>query len=150
MRRMMLLALAATALSACASVEPGMTWSVDENRDEGVKLVLGREGTDDVRLMATCPPHSGAVRLTVVGREGEPAVVELHSGKLWNRYVGAGVADEETLGGLDTQFELSAADPVLARVADTGELTVVLGRRRMVLPNGFAQAHDFLRRCQRG
>ena len=53
MRRLMLLALVATALSGCASVESGTTWSVDEDRDEGVRLVLGREGTDDVRLMAT-------------------------------------------------------------------------------------------------
>ena len=149
MRRVMLLALAAVALGGCASVEPGMAWSIDQNRDEGVKLVLGRPGTDDVRLMATCLPRSGAVRLTVIGRQGEPAVVELHSGKLWKRYAGAGVADEETLGALDIQFALSADDPVLARVADTGELTVVLGRRQIVLPNGFAQAHDFLVRCRR-
>jgi hypothetical protein len=149
MRRVTLLALAMTTLSGCASVEPDMAWSVNETRAEGVKLVLGREGTDNVRLVATCPPHSGAVRLTVVGREDEPAVVELRSGKLSKRYAGAGVADEETLGAVDIQFQLSADDPVLARVADTGELTVLLGGRRMVLPNGFAQAHDFMRLCRR-
>ena len=50
---------------------------------------------------------------------------------------------------MDTQFQLNADDPVLARIADTGELTVVLGRRRMALPNSFAQANDILTRCRR-
>ncbi|THD58188.1 MAG: hypothetical protein E8A12_12785 [Phenylobacterium sp.] len=74
--------------------------------------------------------------------------MELHSGKLWKRYEGAGRGDDESLGALDIQFQLRADDPVLARVADTGELAVVLGRRRMILPNSFAQAHDFIAACR--
>jgi hypothetical protein len=150
MRSLALLSmLAIAALGGCASPGQPETWSVGENRSEGVKLTLGVPDTDDVRLIMTCQPRSGAVLLTVIGRQGDPAVVELHSGKIWNRYGGAGTADAEADGIVDIQFQLNADDPVLARVADTGELTIVLGERRMALPNGFAQAHDFLKACRR-
>ncbi|HZZ33221.1 MAG TPA: hypothetical protein VFE10_14645 [Phenylobacterium sp.] len=147
---MALLAIAAAAaLGGCAAQDERLSWFFSEDRQEGAKLVLGVPDTDDLRLLALCQPHSGEVRLAVFGRQGDPAVVELHSGKLWSRYVGAGIAeDEESLGALDIQVRLRADDPVLARVADTGELTVVLGKRRMVLPNSFAQAHDFLAVCR--
>jgi hypothetical protein len=149
MRSWMALALLTVALGGCATQGGGLSWAFGEDRQEGLKLVLGRPFTDDVLIVAFCQPRSGEVRLTLVGRPGDPAVIELHSGKLWQRYSGAGIGeDAESLGALDIQFELSADDPVLSRVADTGELTVVLGDRRMALPNGFAQAHDFITACR--
>jgi hypothetical protein len=151
MRGWMALALLTVALSGCATQGEGLSWAFGEDRQEGLKLVLGRPFTDDVRIVALCQPRSGEMRLTIVGRLGDPAVIELHSGKLWRRYAGAGIGDDaESPGAVDIQFELSADDPVLSRVADTGELTVVLGDRRMVLPNGFAPAHDFITACRSG
>ncbi len=50
---------------------------------------------------------------------------------------------------MDIDFALKADDPVLAHLADTGQLSVVLGRRRLILPNAFAPAHDFLAVCRR-
>jgi len=140
---------AATTLGGCAlpTERPQLGWGLSENPAEGVKLALGVPGTD-VRLMMTCHPHTGMVWVVVVGREGDAAVAELHSGEVWSRYAGAGHGDEETLGALDISFRLSADDPVLAHLADTGDLTVVLSDRRFVLPNAFAPAHDFLAICR--
>jgi hypothetical protein len=141
---------AAVTLGGCAlpTERLRMVWGLDENPDEGAKLALGVPGTDDIRMMMTCLPHTGVVRVVVVGRAGEGAVAELHSGEIWGRYAGAGHGDEETLGAIDIGFRLSADDPVLAHLADTGELTVVLTDRRLVLPNAFARAHDFMAICR--
>ena len=99
--------------------------------------------------MAFCQPHSGDIRLIIFGDPKDVPVLELHSGELWKRYGGAGTGyNEETLGAVNFQFQLHADDPVLARVADTGELKMKLGRRWIALPNGFAQEHDFLVACR--
>jgi hypothetical protein len=152
MRHHILPCLAACALVGCAlpTERPrlGERWGLSENPTEGAKLVLGVPDTDDVRLMMTCRPHAGEVDLTIVGRRGDPAVVELHSGDVWKRYSGAGHDDEETIGGVDIDLKLPATDPVLARLADTGDLSIVFAARRIVLPNAFASAHDFLATCR--
>jgi hypothetical protein len=143
--------LLVAALSACAlPVERpgrwGMAWGRSDTAEEGAKLVLGREGTDDVRLMMTCQPHSGLILFTAVGGDQPPAVIELHSGKLSNHYAGAGYADEGI--GASTVVKIAADDPVLQAFADTGQLTIIFDQRRIVTPNGFAPGHDFLRICQ--
>lgn len=151
MRRLILISLAAGALGACATTErvgAEMTWSLYEDPSEGAKLVLGVPDSDNVRLMMVCRPHSGAIDATVVGHVGDPAAVEFRSGKVSHVYAGAGQPDEETDGAVDIQLKMSAADPVMARLADTGELTLVFPTRRIVLPNAFADAHDFLKRCR--
>ncbi len=146
----LLTAVLPIALGGCATRPEQMVWGFTQDRQEGAKLTLGVPGTDDLRLMAICQPHSGEIRLTVFGRRGDPPIVELHSGKtLWKRYGGAGVQyDEESLGGVNLQFRLRADDPVLARVADTGELRLKLGDRWIALRNGFAQEHDFIAACR--
>lgn len=145
-----LAALLALGLVGCATVEPGVAWFLDEVPG-GVKLAAGTPQSDDVRLMMTCRARTGVVHLTVTGRPGDPAVVELRSGKkLFRRYGGAGHASEDGLDELLIDFELPADDPVLARFGDTGELSMLLGVRETRLPNGFAPAHDFLRVCRRG
>ena len=154
MSRGLLMVLTAALLAGCAiPVERpgalGERWGLSENSSEGVKLVLGVPDTDDVRLMLTCQPHSGVIDATVIARRRDGAVVELRSGAITNRYGGAGIADEERLGAVDLQLKLKASDPVLAHFADTGRLTVVFGSRRVVLPNAFAPAHDFLAACRR-
>jgi len=139
--------LIALSLSGCAT-ERTATWGLTEEAPEGPKLVLGVPDTDDVSLLMTCAAGSGRVDVVVVGRLSDPAVVELRSGKVVGRYGGVGDADEETIGARDIAFAMSAADPVLARFGETGELTVVFADRRVLLPNGFAVAHDFLKRCR--
>ena len=148
------LVVAAAALSGCATptepLDPEMRWGISANAEEGAKLVLGVPETDEVRMMLTCRPRSGQVEITVVALRGDPAAVELRSGKVFARYAGAGHADEATSGPLlDIQFQgLEASDPVLTHLADTGELVIVFPTRRVVLPNAFAEAHDFLRLCR--
>ena len=148
-----MVAAAAALLGGCAvpAEAPGHLserWGLSESPTEGAKLVLGVPGTDDVRLIMTCRPQSGIVDVMVVARPSDGAVVELHSGKVWNRYPGAGLADEENLGAMDLDLKLAAADPVLAHLADTGELALVFASRSVVLPNAFARAHDFLVICR--
>ena len=121
MRRIAFVCLVALALAGCAlpaeRLGPEERWGLSENRTEGAKLALGVPGTDDVRLMMTCRPHGGEVKLTIVARRGDPAVVELHSGDLWKRYGGVGHDDEETLGGFDIDLRLPATDPQAAMTA---------------------------------
>ena len=152
MRRLILIGLATGALSACAlpvqKTPRAMGWNVSANAEEGAKLVLGVPATDDVQVVMTCRPRSGRVDMTIIGRRGDPAAVELRSGKIVGRYAGAGVEDAETEGAFDIQLTLPAADPVLGGLADTGRLTVVFPDRRLALPNAFSQAHDFLNICR--
>jgi hypothetical protein len=136
------------ALGGCASERRTVAWGFSDAPAEGPKLVLGGPETDDVSLLMTCAPRSGRVDIVVVGRLSDPAVVELRSGKVVGRYAGVGEADEETQGARDIAFHVSADDPVLARFAQTGELSIIFPTRRVLLPNGFAPAHDFLARCR--
>jgi hypothetical protein len=151
MRRLVLVSLAAGLLAGCAlPVErPGRQelWAVSAGAGEA-KLAFGVPESEQVRLMMTCRPHSGEVLITVVGLRGDPAAFELHSGETWARYAGAGAEDEETEGAFDIEVKAAVTDPVLSRLADTGKLTVVFPTRRIVLPNAFSQAHDFLNVCR--
>jgi len=151
MRGLIGLALLAATLGGCATSPERLSWFFSQDRQEGAKLVLGVPDSDDLRVLAHCQPHSGDIRLTIFGRRGDPPIVELHSGKLWKRYGGGGIdEDEESVGAVDLQFQLRADDPILARVADTGDLKIKLGRRWIALPNGFAQEHDFILACRSG
>ncbi len=151
MRRLIALGLI-FALGGCALPKeragPGERWIRDTSPEGLATLALGVPDTDDLRVMMSCRPRSGAVDLTIVGRPGDPAVIEMHSGKVWNPYPAAGHADEENPGAVDIDLKLSAADPVLRNLADTGGLTLVFGERITVLPNAFAPAHDFLAVCR--
>lgn len=149
MSRLIVLALVAAALGGCATSPERLSWIVGDDGQGAARLMLGVPNSDDLRIVAACRPHSGEIRLTIFGQRGDPPVVELQSGKLVSRHGGAGVQyDDENLVGEELQFQLRADDPVLTRVADTGELTLLIGRRRVVLPNGFAQQHDFLAMCR--
>jgi hypothetical protein len=151
MRIRALASVAALALSGCAMpVERpgslGMAWSLETETPDGARLVLGRPGTADQRLSMACQPRSGMVEVTVAGRAGSGAVIDLHSGKVWNRYPGAGVADG---GMMNVRARLSAEDPVLVEFASKGALTVIFDQRQIIAPNGFAPAHDFVAICRR-
>jgi hypothetical protein len=137
-------------LSGCGlpTERPRMTWRLAGDELGQARLVLGAPGTDRVRLTMTCRPRSGAVVVTLIGRLNDPAVAELHSGEVWTRYAGAGHLDEATGRNMDIDFQIPADAPVLQRLADTGQLSIVLPDRRIVLPNAFAPAHDFLVLCR--
>jgi hypothetical protein len=144
------LAAAAAVLSGCGTVgEPGMAWNEDDGAAGVATLTYGVPNSDDLRLMMSCRPGAGSVRLTIVGRRKDGAVIELRSGKLAKRYGGAGTQDEETAGAMDIQVEVPASDPVLRRMAETGEIAIVMNNRRELdFPNAFGPAHDFLKACR--
>lgn len=154
MRALILIGLAASGLlAACATpterVGRAAQWSVNVSGDGSeAKLALGIPDSEDVRLMMSCRPRSGEVLITVIGRPGDPATFELHSAETFARYAGAGAKDEEHEGAIDIQVKAATSDPVLQRLADTGKLTIVFPTRRIVLPNAFSAAHDFLRICR--
>jgi hypothetical protein len=152
-RRIVLGLIVAAVLTGCAlpreRAGAGMRWGLESVTAKGARLALGVPGTDDVRMILTCRSGSEAIDVTVVGRAGDGAVVELQSGEVVGRYAGAGHVDEESLGGLDIDLKIPVSDPVLASFAETGKLTIVFTQRQVRLPNGFAPAHDFMRLCAR-
>jgi hypothetical protein len=153
LRSFLALGVASSVLGGCALPaqdlrrDASLSW-IRDDLAPGARLMLGVPDSDDLRVTMFCTPRSGAVDVTIEGRRGDTAVVELHSGKIWNRYRGAGHAVEER-GGVDIDLQkLSAADPVLLAFADTGQLMIRFRDRREVLPNAFAPAHDFLAACR--
>jgi len=146
-------ATAVLLLGGCQTIEtataerPHSRWTLSEDGD-GLRLSLGGPAYTKVRLTLTCRARSGRIDFAFIGRAGDPAVLELRSGELIQRYAGAGQADPESPEAMVMEFPVSADDPVMRRVADTGELRIAYGDRRIILPNAFAPAHDFLRVCR--
>lgn len=148
MRRLSLVLLGAAALlGGCASIPAGLEWA-REDADGEARLVLLSDGPIARPITLSCTPASGAVDLTLVGLRRDGAVIELHSGRVWNRYRGAGVAEDGLDAPLEIQARLNAIDPVLVHLAHTGDLTIVQGEVKTITPNAFAPAHDLLRLCQ--
>lgn len=123
--------------------EPAFAWRRDDT-DEAVRLVLA----GPAKVTLSCRRASGAVDLALVGRRADGAMIELHAGETWNRYLGAGVTTDGPDAPLEIQVRLNAADPVLARFADTGELTLVQGEVTIRTAGSFAQAHDAMALCR--
>ena len=139
---------AAALLGGCASAPiSGYAWSRDDDA-EGASLMLAADNAAPPLVALTCRPGSGAVDLTLTGFRRNGAVIELHVGKIWNRYAGAGLAEDGPDAPMSIRAQLSATDPVLVALGDTGELTVVQGDVRIHAPNAFAPAHDFLAVCR--
>jgi len=134
-------------LGGCASIPAGLEW-VRDDADGEARLVLEGDGSVARPVTLSCQPGSGAVDLTLVGLRRDGAVIEIHSGKVWNRYRGAGVAEDGPDAPLEIQTRLNAEDPVLAHLADTGELVLVQGLLKTRTPNAFAPAHDLLVLCR--
>lgn len=150
MRRAIAPILTAAALvGGCASAPlQGYAWS-RQDADGVAVLALAAEGTNPPPLVTlACRPYSGAVDLTLTGLRRDGAVIELHVGKVWNRYRGAGLAEDGPDDPLQILVRLNAGDPVLTAFSDTGELTIVQGDLRHRAPNAFAPAHDLLSLCR--
>ena len=159
MRGLILVALTAGLLAGCGTVvqvgktvndlaaeHPHSSWQIAEDGD-GLRLWLG-EPAQKVQVSLTCKVRSGRIDFTLAGREGDPAVMELRSGELIKRYPGAGHTDPDQPGVMLVEVPVEADDAVMRRVADTGQLRIAFGDRRIILPNAFAPAHDFLRACR--
>jgi hypothetical protein len=154
MRGLILLGVAAFILGGCETVttltaeRPHTAWDLSEHGDE-LRLALGSPHANKVQVTLTCKVRGGRIDFVLAGRDGDPAVMALRSGDLIERYGGAGHAASDSPGVMLVEFPVDAEDPVMRRVADTGQLRIAFGDRRIVLPNAFAPAHDFLRACRR-
>jgi len=146
-------AAAVLLLGGCQTLETAMAerphsgWTLSDEGD-ALRLSLGDPESAKVRVTLACRARSGRIDVTFIGRTGDPAVLELRSGEVIQRYAGAGHADPENPETMAMEFPVGADDPVMRRVADTGELRIAYGDRRIILPNAFAPAHDFLQACQ--
>lgn len=135
-----------TAVDTLTAERPHTGWDLSEHGDE-LRLALGGPG-NKVQVALSCKVRGGRIDFTLAGRDGDPAVMELSSGALIKRYAGAGHADPDAPGVMLVEVPVDADDPVMRRVADTGQLRITFGDRRIHLPNAFAPAHDLLGACR--
>jgi hypothetical protein len=150
-RRTALSLIAACALGGCAHqsgppVTAGMGWSLAPVEGEGLKLAFGRPDSDDVLVMLRCQPRSGAVTVSVSGASASDPALRLASGRVRGRY--AGQATPSLGEGTLIEAVADARDPVLARFAARGDLTVSAAGHRTTLPADPARAARFVRACR--
>jgi hypothetical protein len=111
-----------------------MAWSLHHAEGEGAKLAFGQPSSDNVLLMMTCAPRSGAVRVSLATSADEiPGAIALESGGRTSRLSGQalpGVGEGSAL----LEAEARATDPTLTSFARTGDLSVVQNGRNAVLP----------------
>ena len=126
-----------------------MGWALLHADGEGEKLVYGRPQSDDVLLMLTCAPDSGDVRVAATAPVAgpEPAVGLRSDGA---RRIYAAEAGPAGFGdGVVLEAVTHADDPVLARFAASGELSLeVAGHAAVLPPAGVEQARRFLASCR--
>lgn len=136
------LMVAACAHQVAPSPEPALAWSLHSTELEGAKLAYGQPQSDNVLLMMTCQPRTGAVRLSVAAPEaGAPDAVRLASRGRQDSF--AGEAAPSGMGsGLIVEAEARADHPVLASFAATGDLAVVENGRRARLPAAGADRQE--------
>lgn len=137
-RLIAILALTAPALmlGSCMhgrqALAEGMSWSLHETPEEGVKLAYGAPASDNVVLMLTCRPGAGQVQLSTVAAEPQSAIV-LKSGADRSRLS----ATAQPGGPADAHYleaEAPASDKTLIRFAKTGDLALIQGKSTIALP----------------
>ncbi|MCR5879068.1 hypothetical protein [Phenylobacterium sp. J367] len=149
-RRAALSFTVACVLSACAhqqtpSALPGMAWSLHSVEGEGAKLAFGQPYSDNVVLMLSCQPGSGTVLVSANAPADARPELTLASGTRSARYR-ADVAPGLGEGAL-VEASAAAADPVLKRFADSGELSVAVNGRSTAMPGDRAKARQFVASC---
>lgn len=153
-RRSLVSIFAALSLAGCAhpvtpvATGPDMAWSLSHAEGEGAKLAYGQPQTDNVLLMLTCAPRSGAVQVSMTAPNGTGATaLKLSSGGRSARLKGesapSGLGD-----GLLVEAQARADDPVLTRFAESGELAVAVGARRTELPADPDKSRRFVESCR--
>jgi autotransporter translocation and assembly factor TamB len=139
MRRRTILGLGVSCLlAACAhqgeAPSAGMAWSLHHAEGEGAKLAFGQPASDNVLLMMTCAPHSGAVRVSLATSADEvPGAIALESDGRVSRLSGQALPGMGE-GSALLEAETRTNDPALAAFARTGDLSVVQNGRNAVLP----------------
>jgi len=150
-RRAILSLIASCSLAACAhqsppSAMPGMAWSLNHVEGEGAKLAFGLPQSDNVLLMMSCEPNSGEVLVSANAPTRVRPVLELASGGIKARYMGAiGPALGE---GTVIEAQAQAADPVFASFAKSGDLALTIDGQRTAVPGDRAKAHEFVNACR--
>ncbi len=152
MRRRTAFSLTAVLLVAACAHQPapqavaGMEWSLSQVDGEGLKFAYGQPHSDNVVLMMTCQPRSGAVLVSAIGSaKATPAMTLASKGQ--SRTYPAQLAPAFGDGAL-IEVSLPASDPILARFADTGDLSLSVDDRRTLLPADSPQASRFIARCK--
>jgi hypothetical protein len=100
----------------------GMTWSLHETREEGVKLAFGAPASDSVVLMMTCLPKSDHVVLSAEVRQPATQLV-LASGKSQTRI--QAIATPGPGGFQILEARGSTRDRALVAFAATGQLSLI-------------------------
>ncbi len=149
--RRVVFSIAALGLAACVhepapvAPAPGMTWILSEAEGEGAKLAFGTPHSDDLLLMLSCAPRSGQVEIVASAPAGQKAPIGLSSGGKTQKY--ATEVDAAPGDGAMLSARTTAADPVIARFGQTGELAVIAGPRRTVLPGAADKSRRFVDSC---
>lgn len=125
-------------LAACAhqgeAPVAGMSWSLHHAEGEGAKLAFGQPASDNVLLMMTCAPRSGAVRVSLATAADQvPGAIALESDGKVSRLAGQALPGMGE-GSALLEAETRASDPALANFARTGDLSVIQNGRNAVLP----------------
>ena len=154
-RRAVLSLIASCALAACAhqtapAALAGMSWVATAAEAGGeAKLAFGAPNSDNVVLMMSCQPGSGRIVLsTIEPAAGAAPVMILTSRGRSSRHRAVALPNELGDGAL-VEAQAPAADPALARFAETGELAVAVNGRRIALPGANrADARRFVEACR--
>ncbi|WGM38637.1 hypothetical protein [Caulobacter sp. NIBR1757] len=113
-----------------AYVAGDMGWSLHETPEEGAKLAYGAPNSDNVALMMTCQPASGAVLVSTNAMQPAVAIV-LKSGRTETALPATAMP---SMGeGHFLEAGARANDPVLASFARTGDITLMQGKDSMTL-----------------
>jgi hypothetical protein len=117
-----------------AQVQPGMGFGLSSTPDEGLKLVYGRAGTDDVWLMLECRPGSRKIDVVDVehpkARKGQ--MLTLTSGRVQSALSPTLQTDEEG-EGVDVIAHATPDLPALDGFRRTGQIAVKVGSREYAL-----------------
>lgn len=125
-------------LAACAhqgeAPSAGMAWSLHHAEGEGAKLAYGQPSSDNVVIMMTCAPRSGAVRVSLATSVDEiPGAIALESQGKTSRLNGQALPGMGE-GSALLEADARASDPTLASFARTGDLSVIQNGRNATLP----------------
>ncbi|MET0272575.1 MAG: hypothetical protein ABW360_06260 [Phenylobacterium sp.] len=153
-RRAVLSLIAACLLAACAhqtapEAMAGMDWSFTDAAAGGgeAKLAFGAPNSDNVVVMLACQAKSGRIAVSTV--EASPAAaITLTSRGRTSRHAAQALPNELGDGTL-VEAQAPAADPTLASFAETGQLAVAVGGRKLALPDADrADARKFVDGCR--
>ena len=160
MRRYLTAGLAAAALASLAACANQRTpapaapisaygWALMYSPGEGEKLAYGEPNTDNVVILLVCRPRSGLVQVLAPGHPPGSRPIRLASGNKTLRVVVRPPTSDAEPDLLRT--DLKADDPILAGFAEHGDLAILDGGRRTLLPVRPAErrlAGQFLAACR--